>query len=146
MATSKGTVLITGANGGLGSAFVSQFLKSPQASPYIGLFAVRNPSTAIALQKAVSSAPDPHSHHEICPLDLSTLASVRAGAKPINDREPVVPFLPYARSFSMPQFSTPRAKPLRMASWNQILPSTTFPTSSSSSCSCRAWTRSLDAS
>ena len=29
---SKGTVLITGANGGLGSAFASQFLDSAEAS------------------------------------------------------------------------------------------------------------------
>jgi hypothetical protein len=43
MANSKGIVLITGANDGLGSAFVSQFLKSPQASTDVGLFVVRNP-------------------------------------------------------------------------------------------------------
>ena len=45
MANSMGIVLITGANGGLGSVFVWQFLKSSQASAHVGLFAVRNPST-----------------------------------------------------------------------------------------------------
>ena len=86
MASTKGTVIITGANGGLGSAFVSQFLRSPQASAHTGLFAVRNPSTATTLQKVVSSESRPNSHHEILSLDISTLDSVRTGAKAINDR------------------------------------------------------------
>jgi NAD(P)-dependent dehydrogenase (short-subunit alcohol dehydrogenase family) len=86
MAASPGTVLITGANGGLGSAFVAEFLKSPQAATHTGLFAVRNSSTATTLEKFVSSASKPHSRHEIISLDLSTLASVRTGAKAINDR------------------------------------------------------------
>ena len=86
MATPKGTVLITGANGGLGSAFVSQFLKSPHASTYTGLFAVRNPSTATTLQTVISGSPARDGHHETIALDISTLASVRAGAKAINDR------------------------------------------------------------
>jgi NAD(P)-dependent dehydrogenase (short-subunit alcohol dehydrogenase family) len=86
MAPSTGTVLITGANGGLGSAFVAGFLKSPYAATHTGLFAVRNPSTATTLQKIVTSAAGPDSRHEIISLDISTLASVRAGAQAINGR------------------------------------------------------------
>jgi NAD(P)-dependent dehydrogenase (short-subunit alcohol dehydrogenase family) len=85
MANDEGTVLITGANGGLGSAFVSQFLNSPEASIYTGLFAVRNPSTATTLQSIVSSSPNASSH-EIMALDISTLASIRSAAKTINER------------------------------------------------------------
>ena len=83
---STGTVLLTGANGGLGSAFVTEYLKSPQAAAETGLFAVRNASTATILQKIISSTARPGSRHEIVSLDISTLTSVRAGAKAINDR------------------------------------------------------------
>ncbi|KAF2815332.1 NAD(P)-binding protein [Mytilinidion resinicola] len=85
MANTKGTVLITGANGGLGSAFASQFLASPEASLYTGLFGVRNPATATTLQSILSKSPN-GKQHEAVALDISTLASVRAGAKAINDR------------------------------------------------------------
>jgi NAD(P)-dependent dehydrogenase (short-subunit alcohol dehydrogenase family) len=85
MAPSTGTVLITGANGGLGSAFAG-FLKSPYAATHTGLFAVRNPSTATTVQKIVPSAAGLSSRHEIISLDISTLASVRASAQAINGR------------------------------------------------------------
>lgn len=83
--SSKGTVLITGANGGLGSVFVSQFLHSPEASLYTGLFAVRNPSTATTLQTILSGSSNA-ARHEAVALDIGTLASVRSAAKTINDR------------------------------------------------------------
>ena len=85
MTNNKGTVLITGANGGLGSAFTSQFLQSPEASIYTGLFAVRNPSTATTLHSILSKSPNA-TQHEAIALDISTLASVRSAAKIINDR------------------------------------------------------------
>lgn len=86
MAPSTGTVLITGANGGLGSAFVAGYLQSAYAAIHTGLFAVRNPSTATTLQKIVTGAARPDSRHEIISLDFSSLTSVRAGAQAINDR------------------------------------------------------------
>jgi NAD(P)-dependent dehydrogenase (short-subunit alcohol dehydrogenase family) len=85
MENDEGTVLITGANGGLGSAFVSQFLKSPEATRYTGLFAVRKPATASTLSSIITSSPNASSH-EIMALDISTLASVRSAAKTINER------------------------------------------------------------
>jgi NAD(P)-dependent dehydrogenase (short-subunit alcohol dehydrogenase family) len=81
----KGSVLITGANGGLGSAFVSQFLKSPYAKDYRGIYTVRNPTTATGLQAVVKQAPEGHAFETLA-LDLSSLEKIRATAKDINAR------------------------------------------------------------
>lgn len=41
--TSKGAILVTGANGGLGSAIVQNIISTPGlASNYTGIYAVRN--------------------------------------------------------------------------------------------------------
>ncbi len=88
MATSKnlkGSVLITGANGGLGSAFAANFIKSPQAKEFRGLFTVRNPSSATELGAALEDAPE-DSTHEVLPLDLGSLEAVRTLAADINER------------------------------------------------------------
>lgn len=61
MSQLKGSVLITGANGGLGSAFVSNFVKSAYGSQYRGLYLVRHPSTAHDLKSILKSAPLSHS-------------------------------------------------------------------------------------
>jgi hypothetical protein len=81
MANSMGIVLITGANGGLGSVFVWQFLKSSQASAHVGLFTVRNPFY-IPPKKIVSDASRPPSHHEILSLNISSLALWTQAPKP----------------------------------------------------------------
>ncbi|KAL2060741.1 hypothetical protein VTL71DRAFT_9383 [Oculimacula yallundae] len=81
----KGSVLITGANGGLGSAFVANFLKSPQAKEYRGLFTVRDPSTARDLRTVIAKSPkDPE--FEVLELDLASLENVRTLATDINER------------------------------------------------------------
>jgi NAD(P)-dependent dehydrogenase (short-subunit alcohol dehydrogenase family) len=146
MPSSTGTVLITGANGGLGSAFVSQFLKSPQAANHTGLFAVRNPSTATTLEKVVSSTSNSHSRHEIISLDLSNLASVRAGAKAINERIASGALPPIRALVLNAAIQHTRVRPSRTMAWSRILVSTTFPISSSCSFFCKAWTKSLGAS
>lgn len=79
----KGTVLITGANGGLGSAFVEQFQKSPYASEYRGIYTVRDASKAADLQRVLSKAPS-SSVHEVVELDLGSLEKVREVAGEIN--------------------------------------------------------------
>lgn len=56
----KGSVLITGANGGLGSAFVSNFIKSAYGSQYRGLYLVRDPTKATDLKNVLHSAPKSH--------------------------------------------------------------------------------------
>lgn len=81
----KGSVLITGANGGLGSAFVSNFIKSTYGSQYRGLYLVRNPSTATDLNAVLKLAPVSHTS-EVLPMDLSSLQSIRGLAANINTR------------------------------------------------------------
>lgn len=81
----KGSILVTGANGGLGSGFVAQLLKSPYAKDYNGIYTVRNPNTAHELQTATQKAPESHTF-EILPLDLISLNAVRAAATDINAR------------------------------------------------------------
>jgi NAD(P)-dependent dehydrogenase (short-subunit alcohol dehydrogenase family) len=77
----QGTVLITGANGGLGASFVSQFFKS--SPPYLGLFTVRSLSgeSSQTLTSLVSGSKHPVS---IVPVDLSSLTAVREFAREIN--------------------------------------------------------------
>jgi NAD(P)-dependent dehydrogenase (short-subunit alcohol dehydrogenase family) len=81
----NGSILITGANGGLGSAFISKLMYSPHAHSCYGIYAVRNVSTAHELSKVLSSAPTSHSH-ELLSIDLSSLDSVRAAATLLNRR------------------------------------------------------------
>lgn len=77
----SGTVIITGANGGLGSAFVDKFLQS--SMPYYGVFTVRGRSASSSgtLENIVAEAGVPH---YIAQVELDNLASVRAFAKYIN--------------------------------------------------------------
>ncbi|KAH8598515.1 hypothetical protein B0O99DRAFT_506138 [Bisporella sp. PMI_857] len=81
----QGSVLITGANGGLGSAFVSNFVKSIYGSRYRGLYLVRKPSTAHDLNSILESAPASHVS-ETLSMDLSSLQSIRDLAANINTR------------------------------------------------------------
>jgi NAD(P)-dependent dehydrogenase (short-subunit alcohol dehydrogenase family) len=83
MAHLKGSILITGANGGLGSGFVSNFVNSSYASSYRGIYTVRDPATANSLKKVLEKAPKTHQYN-IIPFDLSSLESVRAKAAEIN--------------------------------------------------------------
>ncbi|KAJ5041642.1 uncharacterized protein L3040_005220 [Drepanopeziza brunnea f. sp. 'multigermtubi'] len=81
----RGSILITGANGGLGSAFVANFTKSPLGKQYRGLYTVRNPSSATELEKVLGSAPA-ETTSEVFSLDLGSLESVRSLAADINAR------------------------------------------------------------
>lgn len=85
MAKLQGSVLITGANGGLGSGFVANLLKSPQATKYRGIYTVRNPSTANDLKSVLAKGPQTH-EYEILPIDLSSLESIRGFAENINEK------------------------------------------------------------
>ncbi|WZH39866.1 Short-chain alcohol dehydrogenases/reductase [Fusarium acuminatum] len=86
MSTPQGTVLVTGANGGLGAAIVADIIKKPAlASNYAGVYTVRKAATATRLQKTLSYAPASHKH-DVVDLDLSSLASVRTVAAEINRR------------------------------------------------------------
>ena len=51
--SSKGSILVTGANGGLGSAIVSQIVSSPEFVGFHGIYTARNAASASALDAAV---------------------------------------------------------------------------------------------
>lgn len=83
----KGTILLTGANGSLGSTMASQIASTPELAAYNWLYAVRDAETAPALRSALAQhkGTDPHTH-DIISLNLADLSSVRAVAATINSR------------------------------------------------------------
>ncbi|KYK58641.1 hypothetical protein DCS_05658 [Drechmeria coniospora] len=82
--SSKGSILVTGANGGLGSAIVAHILKTPDlASNYTGLYSVRKEATAARLRSALQHAP-PAYKHETFEMDLGSVASVKSAAADVN--------------------------------------------------------------
>ncbi|KAI1807090.1 NAD(P)-binding protein [Daldinia bambusicola] len=89
MSHRKGTILLTGANGGLGCAIASWIASSHEFIDYHCIFTVRDPKTATALhaalQSAQSSSTSSHPHkHRVISLDLSRFDSVREVAARIN--------------------------------------------------------------
>ncbi|KAF2731404.1 putative short-chain dehydrogenase [Polyplosphaeria fusca] len=84
MAAVKGSILVTGANGGLGAAIVNQIASSPDLSTHHGLYTVRDANSAPALNTVLKNNP---SHpHDVLSLDLTDLANVRSVAQTINTR------------------------------------------------------------
>ncbi|RYO81628.1 hypothetical protein DL766_004848 [Monosporascus sp. MC13-8B] len=84
--STKGTILLTGANGGLGVAVVRKIVSRPELAAYHGLYAVRDASSSLRLRSALrDAAVGPHSH-DIVPLELTSLAAVRDVATTINVR------------------------------------------------------------
>lgn len=82
MASSKGTIFLTGANGGLGTAIVDGIVSRPELSGCYGIYTVRDANTATALNSTLRAA---KSHpHQILWLDLSNLANVRQVAATVN--------------------------------------------------------------
>ncbi|ORY56839.1 uncharacterized protein BCR38DRAFT_469260 [Pseudomassariella vexata] len=76
MAPAKGTILLTGSNGGLGSSIVERVLHQPDiAQNYYGVYTVRKPETATAVTKLLTAG-----------LDLAKLDNVRKAADDINQR------------------------------------------------------------
>lgn len=84
MSNEKGSILVTGANGGLGSAIVSRLVSTPGLRDYHGIFPVRTKDSAPALDAALCSTNA--SSHEKLSLDLSRLGNVREIAAAINAR------------------------------------------------------------
>ncbi|TGJ81877.1 hypothetical protein E0Z10_g6894 [Xylaria hypoxylon] len=80
----KGTILVTGANGGLGSAIAEQIASKPELSAYYGLYTVRDPAHTPALTSALRHGPT-HGH-DILALDLTNLDDVRSVADGIKVR------------------------------------------------------------
>lgn len=88
MTPRRGTILLTGANGGLGSAIVSKIISSPDlATSYHGIYTVRRVDRAATLDSLLRNASTQQQHaHETMALDLSRLESVREVARDINER------------------------------------------------------------
>lgn len=85
MASPKGTIIVTGANGGLGSALAAKISTATEYSCYYGLYTVRKVESAAALKAVLKRAPPSHKH-DVVALDLARLASVREVAVDINRR------------------------------------------------------------
>lgn len=83
MAENKRTILLTGANDGLGRAIVSQIVATPELRAYHGLYTAREASTATALR---SELHNPHHSHDILSFDLARLSQGRELAAAINAR------------------------------------------------------------
>ncbi|KAG8162428.1 hypothetical protein KVR01_008193 [Diaporthe batatas] len=83
MSNRKGSILVTGANGGLGSGIVSQIISS-ELSAYHGLYAVRDAASATRLKSVLAQASS-HSF-EILSLELSLISDVRKVSDTINSR------------------------------------------------------------
>lgn len=78
----RGSILVTGTNGGLGSAIVKRIANDPELSRYHGLYTVRDSRNAPVVSSILASTP---SHpHELCSLDLTNLDNVRRLARAIN--------------------------------------------------------------
>jgi NAD(P)-dependent dehydrogenase (short-subunit alcohol dehydrogenase family) len=92
MSDSTGSILITGANGGLGSAIATQIATSPDLRDYHGIYTVRNAASSPALDAALQGSGTPdgtsasaHTFEKIS-LDLSHLDDVRKVALDIKSR------------------------------------------------------------
>jgi len=83
MAPAQGSILVTGATGGLGSAIVSQIASTQPGKDYHGIYTVRERNDS-RLAQILKRAP--HHGHELLPLNLASLASVREAASSINKR------------------------------------------------------------
>lgn len=85
MTSKDGTILLTGANGALGTAIVTHILQRPDLVSNQALYTVRKASSAPQLTKTLSRAPSTHKH-QILDLDLGSLASVRKVAANVNEQ------------------------------------------------------------
>ncbi|KAI1330782.1 hypothetical protein F5Y16DRAFT_343274 [Xylariaceae sp. FL0255] len=85
--STKDSVLVTGANGGLGTAILERIMKTPSlAKSYQGIYTVRKVETATAAKAALKKADAAGHKYELLSLDLSSLASTRKAAADINAR------------------------------------------------------------
>ncbi|KAI2466713.1 putative short-chain dehydrogenase [Annulohypoxylon bovei var. microspora] len=85
MESPRGTILLTGANGGLGCGVVSKIITTPELAGHHGIYAVRDASSAAALKSTLRKAPASHTY-EIISLELSKLAIVREVVDAIKAR------------------------------------------------------------
>jgi NAD(P)-dependent dehydrogenase (short-subunit alcohol dehydrogenase family) len=85
MSEAEGTIVVTGANGGLGSALAKTIASSPELATCHGIYAVRDAQSAPNLSAALADGKASHPY-DLLSLDLSKLETVRAAAETINAR------------------------------------------------------------
>lgn len=81
----KGTILVTGANGGLGRGYITALTKSPYAQEYHGIFTDRDEAAVKELDVFMGTRGPGH-EWETAALDLGSLAGIRAFAGGVNAR------------------------------------------------------------
>lgn len=84
MAVAKGTLVLTGANGGLGTAIAKQIVSNGEIASYHGLYLVRDVASAAALNTVLATNSQ-HSY-EVLSMDLTDMDSVRQASKTIDSR------------------------------------------------------------
>lgn len=87
----SGTILVTGANGGLGRGFITALTRSPYAAEYHGVYTDRDDAAAKELDsflggRAKAKGAGTGHSWEASALDLGSLASIRAFAASVNAR------------------------------------------------------------
>lgn len=131
MAELKGSILITGANGGFGAAIVSRLACTPELTAYHGIYTVRNANQpAPALDSALRGSgkvtiPTSHSFEKMS-LDLSSLSSVRDVATDIRARVQagtIPPLRAIVLNAGVEEFAT---QTWRRTGWIQLLPRITL--------------------
>lgn len=80
--SSKGTIVLTGANGTIGNAIISRILASQELSSYHSVFTVRDASSYVVPHQSANATAQ--IAYDTVSLDLGNLASVRAAAATIN--------------------------------------------------------------
>lgn len=85
MAEPQGTILITGASGGLSRGFIQQLFESEHCATHFGLYTTRDISSCESLVALMDSAPVAH-QHSTEQLDLSSLANIREFATSVKAR------------------------------------------------------------
>ncbi|KAN0103253.1 NAD(P)-binding protein [Hyaloscypha variabilis] len=84
-AVPNGTIIATGAAGGIGSGWLFSHLKSPQAKLYHTIYIVHPSAPGNLREHLQNYAPSEHTY-EIFPLDLSKISEVRLAATEFNKR------------------------------------------------------------
>ncbi len=85
MSSTKGTIIVTGAAGGIGNGLVTEFLKTSQATLHHSIYMV-HPSAPGTLKEVLAARAPANHEHEIITLDLSSFTSIRTFASSINER------------------------------------------------------------
>lgn len=85
----KGTIIVTGANGGLGRGYITALSRSPYAKDYRGIYLDRDDAAAKELETFCKTNVQPRSpghQWETTALDLASLSKIRTFAAGINAR------------------------------------------------------------